>query len=420
MAPNIDPQGYQITLPPTDGTHPFWEEPSPPPAGQGIPAGGTTGQVLKKHSNEDYDVEWADESGGGGSGGDLPTGGQDGDILTKDNTVSGGAVWKTPDFADHKDVEELAGEIAHASADIILLKKDVSGLKEEDISQNAAIASQSERTGTLEVDMVAVKDKNNEQDTALESQGAAIAANTTELSNVKKTVGDLNSKVTTLGADVEQVKTENATQQQELEALQTSVAAVRQVPEGGNTGQVVKKTEDGYAWGDVAGTGPAIPTPSYPDDVGNWLSAGIEGVGPSWAKLIAIKRIQSATSMIRHTFESTEESFVSTTNFDEAKFGYGMGGCCIHIESTESGLTDAAVFELTPATWGQWSSTRFKPKIAEYTFSDGCKIEGYAVVSTAPPNSLGQFNIEWKMTFPEGVTEKIVAIEYIASYPVSG
>lgn len=418
MAPNIDPHGYQITLPPTDGPHPFWEEPSPPPAGQGIPSGGTTGQVLKKHSNEDYDVEWADESGGGGSGGDLPTGGQDGDILTKDNTVSGGAVWKTPDFADAKDVEQIAGEVAHASADIILLKKDVSGLKEEDISQNAAIASQSERTGTLEADMVAVKEKNNEQDTAIESQGAAIAAQQTELSNVKKTVGDLNSKVTTLGADVEQVKTENATQQQELEALQTSVAAVRQVPEGGNTGQVVKKTADGYAWGDVAGSGPNVPTPVYPREANMFLSSGVEGIGLFWTKIGGYKRIDNDVSMIRHTFKTDDTTFVSTTNFDLAKFDFGVGGCTIHIEATETDSTEAAAFVLSPMVWGSWSSTQFKPMIAHFTFADGCKLEGYAVVSTAPSNSMQQFDIEWKMTFPEGVTEKIIAIEYIASYMI--
>ncbi len=32
-----------------------------------IPSGGTSGQVLKKSSGTDYAVEWADESGGGGS-----------------------------------------------------------------------------------------------------------------------------------------------------------------------------------------------------------------------------------------------------------------------------------------------------------------------------------------------------------------
>lgn len=41
------------------------------PAGQdgvGIPAGGTTGQVLAKKSGTDYDTEWVDQTGGGGSG----------------------------------------------------------------------------------------------------------------------------------------------------------------------------------------------------------------------------------------------------------------------------------------------------------------------------------------------------------------
>lgn len=36
--------------------------------GQGVPTGGSTGQVLKKNSATDYDTVWADETGGGGSG----------------------------------------------------------------------------------------------------------------------------------------------------------------------------------------------------------------------------------------------------------------------------------------------------------------------------------------------------------------
>ena len=35
--------------------------------GQGVPTGGTTGQILKKSSGTDFDTEWADESGGGSS-----------------------------------------------------------------------------------------------------------------------------------------------------------------------------------------------------------------------------------------------------------------------------------------------------------------------------------------------------------------
>ena len=36
-----------------------------------VPSGGTTGQVLKKASNTDYDTEWANESGGGGGTSDI-------------------------------------------------------------------------------------------------------------------------------------------------------------------------------------------------------------------------------------------------------------------------------------------------------------------------------------------------------------
>lgn len=41
------------------------------PAGEGVPAGGSTGQVLAKRSGSDYDTYWKNESGGG-SGGSSP------------------------------------------------------------------------------------------------------------------------------------------------------------------------------------------------------------------------------------------------------------------------------------------------------------------------------------------------------------
>lgn len=33
------------------------------PAGVGVPSGGTSGQILKKHSATDYDTEWSEDSG---------------------------------------------------------------------------------------------------------------------------------------------------------------------------------------------------------------------------------------------------------------------------------------------------------------------------------------------------------------------
>jgi hypothetical protein len=45
---------------------PFLAAPAPSGGGGGVPAGGTTGQVLAKASNTDFDVEFITPSGGGG------------------------------------------------------------------------------------------------------------------------------------------------------------------------------------------------------------------------------------------------------------------------------------------------------------------------------------------------------------------
>lgn len=63
--------------------------------GEGVPSGGTTGQVLKKKSNIDYDTEWVNESGGGSG---LPSGGTLGQILRKNSAADGDASWSNDTF----------------------------------------------------------------------------------------------------------------------------------------------------------------------------------------------------------------------------------------------------------------------------------------------------------------------------------
>ena len=70
MADKISPQGYVIGLMPTN-QNPFWGDDVP--TGQGIPAGGNTGEVLTKKSDADYDAEWA-PGGGGVPGPEGPAG----------------------------------------------------------------------------------------------------------------------------------------------------------------------------------------------------------------------------------------------------------------------------------------------------------------------------------------------------------
>ena len=55
----------------------------------GVPAGGTTGQVLAKKSGADYDTEWQTVQGGG-----LPSGGNTFQVLSKTSNADGAADWR--------------------------------------------------------------------------------------------------------------------------------------------------------------------------------------------------------------------------------------------------------------------------------------------------------------------------------------
>ena len=69
--------------------------------GVGVPAGGTTGQVLAKVSGTDYDTEWVDQTGGGGSG----TPGEDGGYYQPSVDTSGNLTWT----ASKSDMPAVAG-----------------------------------------------------------------------------------------------------------------------------------------------------------------------------------------------------------------------------------------------------------------------------------------------------------------------
>jgi hypothetical protein len=59
--------------------------------GFGIPAGGTSGQVLRKIDGTNYNTEWVNNG--------LPTGGTSGQLLIKNSSTSGDASWKSLSFA---------------------------------------------------------------------------------------------------------------------------------------------------------------------------------------------------------------------------------------------------------------------------------------------------------------------------------
>ena len=55
--PTVSPQGYQITKDPVNN-NPFWESEEANPQAL-LPAGGATGDILRKKSANNYDTEWA-------------------------------------------------------------------------------------------------------------------------------------------------------------------------------------------------------------------------------------------------------------------------------------------------------------------------------------------------------------------------
>ena len=91
--------------------------------GQGVPTGGTTGQVLKKNSETDYDTVWADESGGGGGVEYIDTNLLSGTGTTVEDPLtfaapSDGDIYGVQD-GEYANVSTLFGEVETIVDDII-------------------------------------------------------------------------------------------------------------------------------------------------------------------------------------------------------------------------------------------------------------------------------------------------------------
>ncbi|MBO5967256.1 MAG: tail fiber protein [Clostridia bacterium] len=71
-----------------------------------LPSGGRAGQVLKKATNSDFIVEWANESGDGNS---LPAGGTSGQILAKASNDNYDVEWITPSGGGGTGTDDYSG-----------------------------------------------------------------------------------------------------------------------------------------------------------------------------------------------------------------------------------------------------------------------------------------------------------------------
>jgi len=93
--------------------------------GVGVPTGGTTGQVLKKKSNTNYDTEWGD---GGGSEHGIPSGGTSGQLLSKNSGTDYDVKWVDPESS----TQEQSDWAENDTSDVSYIKN-----KPENLVQDA-------------------------------------------------------------------------------------------------------------------------------------------------------------------------------------------------------------------------------------------------------------------------------------------
>ena len=279
MANKLSPQGYKITRDPVN-TNPFWED-----GGGNVPAGGTTGQVLTKRTDADYDTEWKTPKAGGSG---LPEGGVDGDLLTK---VNGEAEWSTPDFATGAEVEAAteaaaaATEAAAAATEAAATEKRRAEAVEANIIASVGIVSD-ELGDYKTVTNGAIADlraADSAEETARENADTALggridgvagdlAAYEQTTDAALQTLGDADSRLETMiggeatariDADAllrqdltEDIQDEAAAREAADNEIRQQIAGMSGIPTGGTTGQALVKASDtnfDVEWGNAGG-----------------------------------------------------------------------------------------------------------------------------------------------------------------------
>lgn len=95
---------------------------------QGVPAGGTDGQILSKDSNANYDTVWINPPAGGTG---LPAGGTTGQILIKTSGVDGAATWQTLDTSKitglSEAIDDRVAALLVAGSNVSLAYNDATG-----------------------------------------------------------------------------------------------------------------------------------------------------------------------------------------------------------------------------------------------------------------------------------------------------
>lgn len=228
--PTVSPQGYQITKDPVNN-NPFWEQGEANPQAL-LPAGGATGDILRKKSANNYDTEWAK----------LP------EYVTPE--ILGAAV---------QEVTQKVTEETQAREQAIRdVNNRIDGLDIPDVAPlEQAIVETNNRINNLQIpDVTGLTQDVAEVKQTVASQGEALASltetvNTNQTNMTEKVDGEIKARIDGDNALQEQLT-------QETQAREQFEQNVRQVPVSAlaDSGKVLTVNETGVPeWAEPSGGG---------------------------------------------------------------------------------------------------------------------------------------------------------------------
>ena len=228
--PTVSPQGYQITKDPVNN-NPFWEQGEANPQAL-LPAGGATGDILRKKSANNYDTEWAK----------LP------EYVTPE--ILGAAVQEvTQKVTEETQAREQAITDVNNRIDGLVIP-DVAPLEQAIVETNNRINNlQIPDVTGLTQDVADVKQTVASQGEALASLTETVSTNQTNMT--EKFDGEIKARIDGDNALQEQLT-------QETQAREQFEQNVRQVPVSAlaDSGKVLTVNETGVPeWAEPSGGG---------------------------------------------------------------------------------------------------------------------------------------------------------------------
>lgn len=228
--PTVSPQGYQITKDPVNN-NPFWEQGEANPQAL-LPAGGATGDILRKKSANNYDTEWSK----------LP------EYVTPE----------TLGVAVQEVTQKVTEETQAREQAITDVNNRIDGLDIPDVAPlEQAIVETNNRINNLQIpDVTGLTQDVADVKQTVASQGEALASltetvNTNQSNMTEKVDGEIQARIDGDNALQEQLTRETQAREQfELNARQVPVSALA------DSGKVLTVNETGVPeWAEPSGGG---------------------------------------------------------------------------------------------------------------------------------------------------------------------